>query len=192
MRITGTEDLRIQKTMDAIDRAFGKLLQEKDYGQITATEVCREAKIGKKTFYTYYSSLDALLQEKLAVMAGRYLERIAAYRVPEDIEAINREFYVYSEEQGPLYERLVCSAPHRAIGSGLLLELVHRTWQSSAWLQSLTPEQQNVILAFVCETGGSLYRHWARTGKTMPMDTMIQLSGAILRGGLDRFAAACK
>ena len=61
MLIKGTEDLRVQKTMAAIDRAFSELLVEKDYGKIAVKELCERARINKKTFYAYYAGLDELL-----------------------------------------------------------------------------------------------------------------------------------
>ncbi len=112
MLIQGTEDLRVQKTIENIDKTFCALLLEKDYDQISVTDICTRAKIQRKTFYTYYPSIDALLREKLDVMSSGYIERIKKYSVPEQIAEINREFYIYSMEAGELYEKIVCSAAY--------------------------------------------------------------------------------
>ena len=63
MKLTGTEDLRVRRTLEAIRRSFESLLLEKDYEKITVTELAERAMINKKTFYTYYQSLDDLLTE---------------------------------------------------------------------------------------------------------------------------------
>ena len=110
MLIQGNEDLRVQKTMACIDRAFCELMLERDYGDITVAELCRRARIQRKTFYVYYASIDELLREKLGEVSRRYIERISRYAVPEQIAEVNLEFYRYSAEQGELYERIVCSA----------------------------------------------------------------------------------
>ena len=48
----------------------------------------------------YYSVLDDLLAELQGVMIEEYLERIKNYRIPEDLDKINREFFLYSAEKG--------------------------------------------------------------------------------------------
>ena len=76
MLINGTEDLRIQKTMDAIQKTFEDMICEMDYEKITVKELCERARINKKTFYRYYSTLDDLLTELQGVMIEEYLKRI--------------------------------------------------------------------------------------------------------------------
>ncbi len=188
MLIQGTEDLRVQKTIENIDKTFCALLLEKDYDQISVTDICTRAKIQRKTFYTYYPSIDALLREKLDVMSSGYIERIKKYSVPEQIAEINREFYIYSMEAGELYEKIVCSAAYRAIGSDLLNELVRKTWQDSPWFKSLTLYEQNILLTFIYSTGAGLYRQWVADGKHIPLDDMIQFAGQLLEQGIRGFS----
>ena len=105
MLINGTEDLRVQKTIDAIQKTFEDMICEMDYEKITVKELCERARINKKTFYRYYSVLDDLLAELQGVMIEEYLERIKNYRIPEDLDKINREFFLYSAEKGSVYEK---------------------------------------------------------------------------------------
>ena len=63
MILQGHEDLRVVKTIRGIKAAFESLICEKDYEKITVKELCDRAQINKKTFYTYYETLDALLSE---------------------------------------------------------------------------------------------------------------------------------
>ena len=53
MILRGTEDLRVQKTVTAIDQAFTAMLLESDYEDMSVKELCSRAKINKKTFYRY-------------------------------------------------------------------------------------------------------------------------------------------
>ncbi|MBQ7606944.1 MAG: TetR/AcrR family transcriptional regulator [Desulfovibrionaceae bacterium] len=188
MLIKGTEDLRVQKTIANIDRSFCSLLLEKDYDQITVTDICTRAKIQRKTFYTYYSSLDELLREKLAVLSQTYIERIKQYSVPEQIAEINREFYLYSSQAGELYEKIVCSAAYQDIGSVLLNELVRKTWENSPWFKNLSLCEQNILLTYVYSTGAALYRQWVKDGKQIPLETMIQFADQLLEQGIRGFS----
>lgn len=57
------EDRRIRRTRNSIRRAFLDLLKEKEYGQITVTELSERADINRKTFYAYYSGMEELLRD---------------------------------------------------------------------------------------------------------------------------------
>ncbi len=57
MNSNGTEDLRVQKTMTAIDQAFEELILTTDYEKITVAELARHARINKKTFHVMAGSL---------------------------------------------------------------------------------------------------------------------------------------
>ncbi|MBO4312642.1 MAG: TetR/AcrR family transcriptional regulator [Desulfovibrionaceae bacterium] len=188
MLIQGTEDLRVQKTIGNINRTFCELLLERDYDQISVTDICARAKIQRKTFYTYYSSVDALLREKLDVMSRGYIQRIKKYSVPEQIAEINREFYIYSAEQGELYEKIICSAAYRSIGNDLLNDLVRKTWQDSPWFKRLSLYEQNILLTFVYSTGAGLYRQWVNDGKNIPLENMILLAEQLLEQGIHGFS----
>ena len=106
MLIKGTEDLRIQKTMAAIKQSFEELICEKDYNAITVTELCARSKINKKTFYHYYPTLDDLLLEMQAELSSAYIELVKDYRLPEELETVNRVFFEYSASQGLAYDKI--------------------------------------------------------------------------------------
>ena len=100
MKIYGTEDLRVQKTVEAIRGTFADLISETDYEKITVTELCSRAKVNKKTFYRYYPTLDDLLSELQGEMSQEYSARTENFRLPEELDKVNREFFLYSMEKG--------------------------------------------------------------------------------------------
>ena len=63
MILTGTEDIRIKKTVSSIRESFMDLIAEQDYEKITVKAVCDKAMINKKTFYVYFTSLEDLLAD---------------------------------------------------------------------------------------------------------------------------------
>jgi len=56
-------DLRIIKTKEALRTALLKLLKEKSLEQISISQLCREAKINRGTFYLHYENVEALFEE---------------------------------------------------------------------------------------------------------------------------------
>lgn len=114
---------------------------------------------------TYYETLDALLAELQDIMTQEYLERIADYRVPEELDKINREFFLYSVEKGLAYEKITCSGSYNYIRNQMIGNVIHTTWEKSTWLQLLDPLKQNILLGFIQSGGIEMYRRWVADGK---------------------------
>ncbi len=178
-------DMRVQRTLERIHGAFRRLVEERSYDELTVSALCAEARIGRKTFYTYYDSLDDLLKETVGRMTAAYAGRIRHCRPPDDIEEINRQFYLFSLEHGRFYDNLVCSESYQAIGGELLMRLVRDTWHASTWFRSLDPDEQDMLLCFIYHSGAGMYRQWVLSGKRMPLDRVIDLSGRLLGQGLE-------
>lgn len=187
MILDGTEDLRVQKTIEAIHKAFEEMLYEMNYEKITVKELCERAKINKKTFYRYYAVLDDLLAELQGLLTQEYLKRIENYKVPEDLDKINREFFLYSVEKGPLYEKITCSGSYDYIRSKMVNDVMNSKWGQSTWLQMLEPSKQAVLLEFIQSASMSVYRKWVADGKKIPLRDMIELSNQLLCSGVNGF-----
>lgn len=56
-------DLRVKRTLKSIRNAFFTLVMEKNYSDISITELTELAEINRKTFYLHYASLDELVDE---------------------------------------------------------------------------------------------------------------------------------
>ena len=54
-------DKRQEKTLDAIYEAFTKLINSKDYDEITIQDILNESKIGRSTFYCHFKDKNELL-----------------------------------------------------------------------------------------------------------------------------------
>lgn len=149
MILTGHEDLRVVKTIRGIKEAFERLICEKDYERITVKELCDLAQINKKTFYHYYETLDALLEEMKAELSAGYLERIRDLSLPEDLDKVNREFFRYSAEQGLAYEKITCSGTYRVIREDMIEKVTDAGWSRSKRYQELSGFEKKLLLGFI-------------------------------------------
>ena len=188
MQLTGKEDLRVQKTILALKKAFEELICEKDYDSIKVTELCQRSMINKKTFYHYYPSLDDLLAEMQAELSEAYLERVKDCKLPRDVAKVNRAFFEYSAEQGLAYEKITCATgAYSRTRQQMIDRVIAETWGESEAFRGLNPSQQRMVLNFISTVSVGCYREWVADGKQMTLEDVIQLSTTLMCGGLDRF-----
>lgn len=187
MKLTGFEDLRVQKTVTAIYTAFESLITERPYEKITVKELAERAQINKKTFYRYYPTLDDLLAEMQARYSQEYLKEIGSFQYPRDLDKSVRLFIEYSAKQGPAYDKITIGGTYTGIRQQMIDVVMHDTWAKSREFQRLNDWQQRLLINFVQETGLSAYRQWILSDREAPMETLIQATIALMHGGVDAF-----
>lgn len=185
MKRPGHEDLRVQRTLSAIYQAFEELICQKDYEKITVTELAKLAMINKKTFYRYYPSLDDLLGEMQETYAQSYIQLIRDYRLPEDLEKVQRTFFEYSAQQGQAYDKITIShSAYSDIRQDMIDMVMAATWSQSAQLQALSSFQKISLLNFIQQTTLSIYRQWVEEGKVTPLEDVIHTSVLLTEKGI--------
>ena len=187
MKLTGTEDLRVQKTIEAIRTAFEQMICEMDYHEMTVKELCDRAKINKKTFYRYYPTMDDLLAELQAEMSSEYIEMIRHYRLPEELNKVNEAFFRYSVSKGDVYEKITCAYSYSSIRNTMIDRVNDATWRKSAWFNNIPEWQQHMLLVFTQSTVVNLYQQWVADGKKIPVEEVIQLCNRLICEGVDGF-----
>lgn len=190
MLLTGKEDLRVKKTMTSIKAAFEEMICEKEYAQITVKELCDRAMVNKKTFYHYYPTLDDLLAEMQLELSAAYVERVKDYRLPEDLEQVNREFFLYSASQGLAYEKITCSTgAYSQVRSAMIDSVIAQTWGKSKQFQALDHFRQVLLMNFINTVSVGAYRQWVEDGKRLPLEEIIELTNRLMIQGTKGFFA---
>ena len=181
MKLTGKEDLRVRRTLEAIRRSFEELMLEKDFEKITVTELAGRAMINKKTFYTYYPSLDDLLAEIQDELSEEFAERTKDYTF-RDIDRLTREFFLFSEEKGPFYEKITCT--DSIIRNRMIRNVTKANDRKYSDLKQYTVYEQNLIRTFANSATLSIYKQWIEDGKKVPVDRIIELTTTMINDGL--------
>ena len=187
MILQGNEDLRVVKTIEGIKSAFESLIVEKNFEQITVKELCERARINKKTFYHYYETLQALLAEVQAELSKGFIERISDYSLPEDLDKVNREFFLFASEQGLAYEKITCGGSYRYIRDVMTDRVNEEGWSRSKQYQKLSGFEKKLLMDFINESVLNAYRQWVESGKEIPLEEMIALTNRIVLGGVQGF-----
>lgn len=186
MILTGTEDLRVQKTVGAIQDTFKQLLLEKRYEKITVRELCERARINKKTFYRYYETLDYLLAELQQTYQEPYLERTRNLHFPKDTEAITRAFILYSCAQDEVYERITCDASFARMQQQMTEGvLASRRFEADAFT-GVPAGEASLLVTFIQTVPLMLFRRWVADGKPVAPARLADIACALVLGGASR------
>jgi AcrR family transcriptional regulator len=181
MKPNPNQDLRVRRTLESIRRSFEALMNEKDYEQITVKELSERAMINKKTFYTYYDSLDALLNEIQDELSQEFIERTKDYSFL-DIDKLTREFFLFSEEKGPFYEKITCN--DTIIRNRMIRNVTASNDRGYSKLKQYTEDEINLIRTFSNSATLSIYRQWIQDGKKVPVERVIELTSIMINSGL--------
>ena len=165
----GKEDLRIQKTREAIHKTFEEMICEMDYEQISIKELAQRARINRKTFYLHYNTLDDLLREIQNEMAQNFIKRTQGLERPRDMDKITREFFLCSEELGKIGERITCSGNYKYISRKITNDIMNQTWKNGA-ASSAAPPLHSEHYHDICSTKhfGNLQTMGGRWKKNSP------------------------
>lgn len=187
MQLSGFEDLRVQKTISNIYKAFKELILEKDYSKITVTELAKKAQINKKTFYRYYPTLDDLLSEMQAQYSKQYIETVKDFHYPKDLKKSVRAFFEFSAKQGSAYDKITISqGAYSGIRQQMIDQVEKNTWEQSEDFKKLKAWQQKLLLTFIQDVTLAGYRRWIEDNKGENIDVMIDLTSDLLQGGVDQ------
>lgn len=184
MPIERKTDLRILKTRNAIKETFKEMVCEMDASRITIRELTDRAMIHRKTFYLHYTCIEALYEDMLAELAGKYYEEIDQIAADAPFTEVNRIFFTFMAAQEPYMEKIVCSVSYREFADKFFLSMLHHNRSRHNPYAKFTPEEQNIINTFLGVSSCNLYRQWIADGKKIPLDSLIELSGQLFMNGV--------
>lgn len=85
---TNTIDRRVARTRALLQDALIALVPERGYPAITVDDICRQANVGRSTFYTHYADKDALRSATMEV----HLRSLSRRRISASQGTSNRLF----------------------------------------------------------------------------------------------------
>ena len=183
MRTKPAKDLRVTKTLEAIDTTFRAMMLEKGFAAITVKGLCERARINKKTFYRYYETLEDLLAEVMAGYAAAWRKRTGHLRMPDDIAQITREFFLFGSEQDALYDAITCDPAWDAVQRSLQDDASGEHVENVP--DGYAPERWHLVYAWQSGAVLGMYRAWVADGKSVPADVAAELAASLVLGGLE-------
>ena len=186
-------DRRILKTKRAIYEALVELMQKKKLNSITVTELAAAANINRKTFYTYYSTVNDVLDEVINELISSLKDLM--YTMSEDYNMLSPQTLfaflntimsdvdivraLFTSDNGNmLFNKL-----QKALQETLLKELIDNDIK-----MNIPPEQYPLISSFVA--GGMIYVYyeWITNPNGTSLDEMASTLTTLIISGVHAFS----
>ena len=186
MKNAQKEDRRVIRTKKAIRSAFAELISEKEYSEITVTDIAERADINRKTFYNYYHNTEDLLadiESEAVAEYDRLLDDLKAHDLLNSPELIvTRISRTISENMDYFHDLLIMSK--NAVLFSRIADSVKAQIRTILESQVYTDPMQAETLAIFISSGSlSVYREWISRGEPVPRENVDAL--------LTRMTIAC-
>lgn len=187
-------DRRIIRSRNAILSAFERLLMEKPLADITVSAIAREANVDRKTFYVHFGTVDGLLdaiavdvvemivdsvEKTLASMDGDTSER-ALGAAATFFKTVNEALC----NNLVLNRQLIENIPLDDFMARLRAPLEHEIAERDLLPQGLKDEMFDYYLAFLLSGIIGIYRTWALSDGSVPIDRVSEVANDLTLNGL--------
>lgn len=189
-------DRRVMKTKNALFEAFDRLTQKKDYAKISVSELAREADIDRKTFYLHYSSIEDMVDDRVAGIVENILDEVeldmqrrsvACEVGAPECEYVKPDARVFFASVNSAVRNLLPSLAHLLgdasvdaaldhIGRPLAEEIKRRKILSFSMSDKMLQIHVSALVGFMLGAYGA----WFKGGMAVPLDEIFDMSGRLI------------
>jgi AcrR family transcriptional regulator len=197
-------DLRTERTLSAIWKAFLELIEEKGYEATSVQDIARAAKINRATFYRYYEDKPDLFRRGTVALLDSLIGRM---RMPDEIdpesaiemipEYLSRMFSLMDEERDA-FEILIGpgSDPEFRAIVGDRLESFIIDQRLKPWFSSYELfDEPDLAEAYACTIAGTLTQlalWWLGRPDPLPPERVSSIYKTIIVGSMKELLAGAR
>ena len=178
MKNTQMEDRRVIRTKKAIRSAFAELIAEKEYKDITVTDIAERADINRKTFYNYYSNIEALMadiESEAVATYDRLLDDLKAHDLLNSPELIVTRISSTVTENLDYFHDLLIMSKNDVLFSRIADNVKKQIRDILDSQEVLDPVRAETLAIFITSGALSVYREWIRRGEQVPREKLDEL-----------------
>ena len=178
MKNTQKEDRRVIRTKKAIRSAFAELIAEKEYKDITVTDISERADINRKTFYNYYSNIEALMadiESEAVATYDRLLDDLKAHDLLNSPELIVTRISSTVTENLDYFHDLLIMSKNDVLFSRIADNVKKQIRDILDSQEVLDPVRAETLAIFITSGALSVYREWIRRGEQVPREKLDEL-----------------
>lgn len=187
-------DLRVIKTRQNIQNALFDLMGERELSKISISELCRRAKINRKTFYRHYNGVSDIVEE----LENQLLSELSAIlRTGNnsifDVGAVIRDISSAIEKNRELLIKVVRLNPDLLTG-GKIKAMMCRMTSLSLRGAGAIPDSVTADAAaeFIVSGVLALYSAWLNGGGEGDLDMLTDVAVRMTTHGLAAFVSEDK
>ena len=187
-------DRRIVRSRTAILSAFERLLIEKPLADITVSAIAREANVDRKTFYVHFGTVDGLLDaiavdvvENIVDSVEKTLSSMKGDTSERAISAAATFFRTINEalcNNLVLNRQLIENIPLDDFMTRLRVPLEHKIAERGLLPEGLKDEMFDYYLAFLLSGIIGIYRTWALSDGSVPIERVSAVANDLTISGL--------
>jgi len=177
------ENPRVIRTREAIRKAFRQLILEGKPEEINVKHLTDLAGIHRKTFYLHYTCIEALYEDMIQQIVNDYEKEVGKLQIPYDYDDLTRVmFQFYSAD--PFVEKLICESQYQELSNRIMLKQLIQNRARYNPFQKYSKDEQTLINTFLACASLDVFRAWVKSGKKVPMETVIRITGHLLEKGV--------
>lgn len=187
-------DRRIVRSRNAILSAFERLLLEKPLADITVSAIAREANVDRKTFYVHFGTVDGLLDaiaadvvENIVDSVEKTLSSMKGDTSERALSAAATFFRTINEalcNNLVLNRQLIENIPLDDFMTRLRVPLEHEIAERGLLPEGLKDEMFDYYLAFLLSGIIGIYRTWALSDGSVPIERVSAVANDLTINGL--------
>lgn len=187
-------DRRIVRSRNAILSAFERLLMEKPLADITVSAIAREANVDRKTFYVHFGTVDGLLDaiavdvvEMIVDSVEKTLSSMGGDTSERALSAAASFFKTVNEalcNNLVLNRQLIENIPLDDFMARLRAPLEHEIAERGLLPEGLKDEMFDYYLAFLLSGIIGIYRTWALSDGSVPIERVSAVANDLTLNGL--------
>ena len=187
-------DRRIVRSRNAILSAFERLLLEKPLADITVSAIAREANVDRKTFYVHFGTVDGLLDaiavdvvENIMNSVEKTLSSMKGDTSERALSAAATFFRTINEalcNNLVLNRQLIENIPLDDFMTRLRVPLEHKIAERGLLPEGLKDEMFDYYLAFLLSGIIGIYRTWALSDGSVPIERVSAVANDLTINGL--------
>lgn len=174
-------DLRVRRTLKSIRNAFFSLVMEKNYSDISITELTQLAEINRKTFYLHYASLEDLVDEVKDEVVADILKYIQSDARNLDVAGCISKFYHYLDECDPVQQKLLCDSHYHFFYE----DVTDAVLKSPAFQPFFDMTEYPDVVRSYSIAITFIYRDWLTHSRPIPLDRLISYASMLILHGYD-------
>lgn len=182
-------DMRVQRTLSAIDSTFKQMICELDAPEITVRELTRRADINYKTFYLHYDCLEDLYIAKVRAVCQGYFDALSACDQTTTPDR-NRIFMEYFTNQEPYVERLICHPSYKNCSDEFVAICARYHHERRSCFTVFTQNEEGLFGSFVISNLFDIYKRWVALDEPVSVDILVEFTNKLLYRGMSAFEPA--